>query len=132
MRMSTELVILGWSVVLLLVQVILQTQFAVNEFGLPYSLSPRDDRKVVSGAVGARAGRALYNLLETYPAFVAMALAVTVAGKAGGTSALGAEIWFLARIVYVPVYLMGLKGVRTGVWAISIIGLVLMVYGLLA
>ena len=56
---------------------------------------------------GARAGRALYNLLETYPAFVGLALAVTVAGKAGGVSAFGAELWLVARIVYVPVYMMG-------------------------
>jgi hypothetical protein len=27
---------------------------------------------------------------------------------------------------------MGLKGVRTGVWAVSIVGLLMMVYGLLS
>ena len=129
--MTTELTILGWSVILLLIQIILQTQFAVNEFGLPYALSPRDDRKTVKGPVAARAGRVLGNFLETYPAFVGLALAVTVANRAGGLSALGAEIWLIARIVYVPVYLTGVKGLRTAVWAISIVGLVMMVVALL-
>jgi uncharacterized MAPEG superfamily protein len=129
--MTTELTILGWSVVLLIAQIILQTQFAVNEFGLPYAFGPRDDRRHVKGAVAARAGRALANFLETYPAFVGLALAVTVANRAGGLSALGAEIWLVARIVYVPVYLSGVKVLRTAVWAVSIVGLVMMVVALL-
>ena len=45
--MTTELTILGWSVILLIAQIVLQTQFAVNEFGLPYAFSPRDDRRLV-------------------------------------------------------------------------------------
>jgi uncharacterized MAPEG superfamily protein len=130
--MTTELTILGWSVVLLIVQIMMQAQFAVNELGLPWALGARDDRKTLSNMTAGRATRALHNLLETYPAFVGLAIAVTVAGKAGGAAALGAEIWFIARVAYVPVYLMGLAGVRTGVWALSIIGLVMMVFKLLA
>jgi uncharacterized MAPEG superfamily protein len=129
--MTTELTIFGWSVILLVAQIILQTQFAVNEFGLPYALSPRDDRRVLKGPVAARAARALYNFLETYPAFVGLALAVTLANRAGGLSALGAEIWFVARIVYVPVYLSGVKVLRTAIWSVSVVGLVMMVVALL-
>ena len=40
--------------------------------------------------------------------------------------ALGATIWILARIVYFPIYLLGVIYVRTAVWAISIIGLLMM------
>ncbi len=37
-----------------------------------------------------------------------------------------ATIWILARIVYLPIYLLGIIYVRTAVWVISIIGLLMM------
>jgi uncharacterized MAPEG superfamily protein len=35
-------------------------------------------------------------------------------------------------VVYVPVFAAGIPGLRTGVWAISIVGLVLMLIRLMA
>jgi uncharacterized MAPEG superfamily protein len=49
-----------------------------------------------------------------------------VTQRTGGSGALGATIWILARIVYIPIYLFGVVYARTAVWAISIIGLVMM------
>jgi uncharacterized MAPEG superfamily protein len=59
-----------------------------------------------------------------------MALALIATGQAGGLGAAGATIWILARIVYLPIYLMGVIYVRTGLWAISVIGLLMMLYRL--
>ena len=68
---STEITVLGWSVVLLLVQIILQ---AVSTYDLgPYLLGPRDDERQSANVMAGRLKRALENLLETYPAFVALA-----------------------------------------------------------
>ena len=44
----------------------------------------------------------------------------------GGIGALGATIWILVRIVYFPIYMTGVIYVRTALWAISIIGLLMM------
>ena len=44
----------------------------------------------------------------------------------GGSGALGATIWILARIVYIPIYLFDVIYARTAVWALSIVGLVMM------
>jgi uncharacterized MAPEG superfamily protein len=44
----------------------------------------------------------------------------------GGSGALGATIWILARIVYIPIYLFDVVYARTAVWALSIVGLVMM------
>jgi uncharacterized MAPEG superfamily protein len=129
--MPTEIVILGWSVVLLLVQLALQATPGVIEFGPPYAFSPRDEGKKLKGAVGARLERAFYNLLETYAVFVALALALAVTGKTGGMGATGAQIWFWARVVYVPLYAFGIPYLRTLVWTISAIGLVMMLVALL-
>ena len=129
--MPTEIVLLGWSVVLLLVQLALQATAGVIENGPPYAFSPRDEGKQVKGIVGARLSRAFYNLLETYPAFVALALALAVASKTGGLGETGAQIWFWARVVYVPIYAFGIPYLRTLVWTISAVGLVMMLIALL-
>jgi uncharacterized MAPEG superfamily protein len=130
--MPTEIVLLGWAVVLLLVQLVLQTLACVGEFGLGYAFSPRDDGRVVKGLYGARLTRSFYNLLETFVVFVALALALAATGKTGGLGATGAWIWFIARVVYVPIYVLGIPVLRTLVWTVSIIGLILMLIRLFA
>ncbi len=111
---------------LLLVQVVLQASSMTAELGLPYNLSPRDEKKAPAGLVAGRLARALANLLETYPAFVALALALVVAGKAGGLGATGALLWLGARVFYLVVYALGVPVIRTLAWCASIAGLVMM------
>ena len=64
----------------------------------------------------ARLTRGLTKFLETYAAFVGLALALAVPGEAGGLGATGAVIWFWARLVYVPVFAAGIpvRGLRSG------------------
>jgi uncharacterized MAPEG superfamily protein len=127
---STEIIVLGWSVVLLLVQIILQ---AVSTYDLgPYLLGPRDDNRQSGNVWAGRLKRALENLLETYPAFVALALALAVTGKTGGIAATGAWFWLAARVVYVPLYAFGVPAVRTLAWCVSIVGLLMMLVRLMA
>jgi uncharacterized MAPEG superfamily protein len=126
---SAEIAVLGWSVVLLLVQIILQ---AVSTYDLgPYLLGPRDDNRQSGNVMAGRLKRSLENLLETYPAFVALALALAVTGKAGGIAATGAWLWLIARAVYVPLYAFGVPAVRTLVWCVSIVGLLMMLVRLM-
>jgi uncharacterized MAPEG superfamily protein len=121
---STEIVVLGWSVVLLLAQIILQ---AVSTYDLgPYLLGPRDDNRRSGNVMAGRLKRALENLLETYPAFVALALALALTGKTGGIAATGAWLWLAARIVYVPLYAFGVPAARTLAWTVSIVGILMM------
>ncbi len=62
---------------------------------------------------------------------MALALALAVTGKTGGLGATGAQVWFWARVVYVPIYAAGIPYLRTLVWTISAIGLILMLIALL-
>lgn len=128
--MPTEIMILAWGVILLLVQLVLQTLATVGELGLGYAFSPRDEGRKVKNVYGARISRAFYNLLETFPVFVALALALVATGKDGGLGATGAHVWFWSRIVYVPVYAFGIPVLRTLVWTVSVIGLLLMLIAL--
>ena len=124
--MAAEIQALGLSAVLLILQVMLQAQAALPELGLEYTAGPRDEPRPVKSAIAGRAKRALANLLETYPAFIALALALAVSGKAGGLGATGAWLWLAARVVYVPLYIFGIAWIRTLAFAASLLGLVLM------
>ncbi len=129
--MPLELKLLGWSVVLLLLQIVAQAASATSELGLPYNMSPRDDGRQARSVYAGRTRRALHNLLETYPAFVALALGLVLAGKTGGVGEIGAELYLAARVLYLVIYAAGVSVVRTLMWGISIVGLVLMLVRLL-
>jgi uncharacterized MAPEG superfamily protein len=72
-----------------------------------------------------RAARAHRNMLENLALFAILVLVAQVAGKANATTALGAELFFWARLVYVPVFIIGIPWVRTGVWGVSVVGLLM-------
>jgi uncharacterized MAPEG superfamily protein len=94
-------------------------------------MSPRDDGRQAHSVYAGRTRRALHNLLETYPAFVALALGLVLAGKTGGVGEIGAELYLAARVLYLVIYAAGVSVVRTLMWGISIVGLVLMLVRLL-
>jgi uncharacterized MAPEG superfamily protein len=129
--LPTELTILAWSVVLLLVQLVLQAAGAVVETGVWYAFSPRDEQRRPTGLIANRLARAFYNLLETYPAFVGLALALAVTAQTGSLGALGAQLWFWGRVAYVPLYAFGVPILRTLAWVIALVGLILMLVALL-
>ena len=122
---STEIQMLCWAVVLGLVQLVVATTLATRDQGLPYNMSARDLPAPPVSQLSARMLRAFGNFRETFVYFAVAVLVVTVLGKANTTSALGAQIYFWARLVYVPVYAAGIPVARTLIWAVSIAGLVM-------
>ena len=129
--LPTELTVLAWSVVLLLVHVVVQTLSLVKDGGLTYAMSNRDGEVAIS-LLTDRLTRGLRNFAETYGAFVGLALALAVTDKTGGLGTAGALVWFWARVVYVPIFAAGIPVLRTGVWTVSVIGLVMMLIRLLS
>ena len=119
----SELVCLELSVLLWFAHVLCRLFTARAEFGDAYLLDPRDEKKIPKGYVCGRAERALANYVENLVPFVALDLALIATGNTGG---LGAAIWILGRIAYLPIYLAGVAYVRTAAWAVSIAGLLMM------
>ena len=122
----SELTCLELSVLLWVALVLTQSETARREFGLAYSFSPRDAPPTPKGVAWGRATRALHNYVENLGPFVAMALALIATGRAGGLGAVGATIWIVARILHFPIYTMGVIYVRTALWGVSVIGLLMM------
>jgi uncharacterized MAPEG superfamily protein len=129
---SPETTMLLWSAVLGLAQLLLATTLATREQGLAYNLSPRDGDVPPVSVVTARLERAFKNFCETFPIFAAAVIVLTLSGHQDGLSALGAQLYFWARLVYVPVYASGVIVVRTLVWSVSLAGLVMVLVAALA
>jgi uncharacterized MAPEG superfamily protein len=124
--LSTEIVMLGLGAALLLAQMFLQSISSAVEMGTSYKAGPRDETRLLKGVFAGRADRAFRNLLETFPVFAGLALALVVTGRNGGLGALGAEVWIVARILYMPLYLIQIPLARSLVWFVSIFALVAM------
>jgi uncharacterized MAPEG superfamily protein len=128
--MTTELCMLAWSVVLGLVQIALAATCSVSQRGLGWAASARDDAKPPLAGIGGRLDRARANFLETFPLFAAAVLAAHLLQQHDGMTVLGTQLYFWARLAYVPVYAAGIPYLRTLVWAVSIVGMVLVVLAL--
>jgi uncharacterized MAPEG superfamily protein len=122
---SPETTMLLWSAILGLVQLLVATTLATKDQGLAYNLSPRDAAPPPVSLLSARLLRAFKNFQETFALFAAAIIIVTLAGRQDATSALGAQLYFWARLIYVPIYASGITVVRTLVWGVSLAGLVM-------
>jgi uncharacterized MAPEG superfamily protein len=121
--MSVELTMLGWSVLLGFVYVFLAALLGTHQRGLKWNASNRDGEPQPLTGFAARAARANQNFLETFGFFAAAVLAVVVAQHTTPHTALGAKIYFWARLAYLPIYVIGIPYVRTAVWAVSFWGI---------
>jgi uncharacterized MAPEG superfamily protein len=97
---------------------------------LRFLRGPRDERPESTLMVG-RMERALRNMFEALPIFLALALLAEVRGIAEGWALTGAAVFFVARLAYVPAYGSGIVLLRSGVWAVGHAGLVTMIVGVL-
>ena len=120
--MTTDLWMLVWTAILAL---LMPTTYAIGRLSAPggseWAFGNRD-RSLAAPAWTERAVRAHANLVENIGPFIILVLVAHVSGKANATTALGATIFFWARVVYVAVYIAGIIYLRTIVWSVALIG----------
>ncbi len=122
--MTPDLTWLVWTVALAVVQTVVAVLGASGQFGLPRLAGNREGLPDPTGWAG-RAQRAHRNMLENLPLFIALVLTAHIAGKVNPTVILGAQLFFWARLVHAIVYVAGVPWARTLIWAVSVVGLVL-------
>jgi uncharacterized MAPEG superfamily protein len=129
--MKPELMLLIWAVALTVVQMLVAATGSFMQAGLMPLVGNRENFPALTGWAG-RADRAHNNMLENLVLFAALVLVAVVSSKTNQTTLLGAQLFFWARLAYAVIYLAGIPWLRTGVWLVSIIGLVLIFLQLLS
>jgi uncharacterized MAPEG superfamily protein len=128
--MTADLTYLVWAVALTIVQVLVASSGTMATMSLTLLAGNRDKPVEGPGWVG-RAQRAHRNMLESLVLFAALVLAAHVTGRADATTALGAALFFYGRLAYWVVYLIGVPWLRTAVWAVSLAGILMILFRLL-
>jgi uncharacterized MAPEG superfamily protein len=126
--MMTTVQALVWSGILTLLMLVVQLTLCTKAWtppGLMDAFGNRENVPTPSGMAG-RADRAARNMIQGMVMFLALVLAAQIAGKTAQI-ALGATVFFWARLVYWPLYLGGIVYLRTLAWIVSIIGLILII-----
>ncbi|HSH97018.1 MAG: MAPEG family protein [Methylophilaceae bacterium] len=128
--MTLELSCLAWLVVLAIVQIMMAGQARTKQYGTQWNVSARDGEMPELNPLAARLLRAQANLFETLPLFAIAILIATVANKTSWMTEVGAVTYLVARLVYLPLYAFGVPVIRTIVWLISMVGLLLVLVAL--
>ncbi|MEM6943296.1 MAG: MAPEG family protein [Pseudomonadota bacterium] len=125
--MGIELQILGLAVVWAVVQLGLFAVPANLEIGSRWLAGPRDEPPEEWMSKGtARLQRAFLNHIEGLVLHTAATVVVVMGGATGPLTAWGAGIYLAARIAYVPCYWTGVRYLRSAVWAVGLLGTLIM------
>jgi uncharacterized MAPEG superfamily protein len=117
-----------WTLISVVLGAAIRNQEWTKE-GRDIGLGNRDDLKEAT-PMGGRAERAAKNSIEAAVFFVPLALIANAAGLDSEVMQ-GAQIAFWARIAYVPVYIAGIKYLRSVIWLGGVVGYGMMVSHLL-
>ena len=117
-----KILILAFLLVIIQLTIPMLIDLLTGNTNLTYLLSSRDGSSKPS-IYAQRARRALINLLETLPIFIGITILSLIREVDNSSVAL---LWLILRTIYVPIYVLGINYLRTGVWAASLICLILM------
>jgi len=128
--MGTELQMLLWATLLGLAQLAIYATANTVQRGFAWGVGARDGEPPAVSPVAQRLERAFRNFIETYAFFAVAVLLLHLAGRENAVSAMGAQLYFWARVAYVPAYAIGAPFLRTIVWAGALAGLVMVLFPL--
>jgi uncharacterized MAPEG superfamily protein len=129
--MTIELQMLALSIVLGFVQIALATHFKNRQYGYAWNAGPRDAEMPPLNPTAGRFARAAANFLETFPFFAAAVLIAHVANRHSFLTFWGVQLYFWGRVAYVPAYVAGIPWIRSYIWTVSIVGIVLLLVALI-
>ena len=114
----TETTILATYGLLVMITILLQVLGATRQLSLGYLLSTRDEVRSTTGMT-ARVARALENSITAMALFAPAVLILAALEQTSPASLLSAQVFLIARIIYLPAYAFGLKGIRTVAWLVG-------------
>lgn len=122
--MTLELWILLGAALLGLVHMTAASFTFKAQVGNRYSVGPRDEGLQPVGMAG-RMHRAQQNFLETFAIFAVCVVLVHLVDAGGALSYWGSILYLVGRILFLPLYALGIPWLRTFSWSAATLGLVL-------
>ncbi len=119
---------LAWGCVLALVHIFATAQVRTRQYGTKWNMGARDEELPPPRPIVGRLDRAQANFFETFPLMIAAVLIVSAAGLNNENTALGAMLWLAARVIYLPLYALGIPYLRTLAWAVALAGIVMVLW----
>ncbi len=129
--MTPELVYLIWSAALTLVLAVIAVGGATLEVGLPKLAGNREGMGEMPGWAG-RAARAHRNMLENLVLFAILVFAARTVNVSNAMTLLGAQLFFWGRLAHGIIYVAGIPWARTAAWGVSVVGLILIFWQVVA
>jgi uncharacterized MAPEG superfamily protein len=129
--MTPELLYLVWSAALTLVLAVIAVSGATLEVGLPRLAGNRENMPEMSGWAG-RAARAHRNILESLILFAILVFTARLVNVSNAMTLLGAQLFFWGRVAHAIIYIIGIPWLRTAAWLVSVVGLLLIFWQLVA
>jgi len=111
----TETNLLAAYGLLVLLTILLQVLGALGQLSMGYLMSARDEPRGLTGMT-ARIERALNNSITAMVLFAPAILLLVVQDKTNATTLLAAQVFLIARIIYLPLYALGVPAARTAAW----------------
>jgi uncharacterized MAPEG superfamily protein len=128
--MTPDLKMLLWSAILTFVFTLPYVLGLMMKVGLPMLAGNREKFPEVGGWIG-RSMRLHRNMIEAMIIFTALVVVAHLAHKTNATTALGAQVFFFARVAHGVIYIAGIPWLRTGAWAVSVVGMLMILSQLL-
>jgi uncharacterized MAPEG superfamily protein len=129
--MTLELKMLALSIVLGLVHIVLASHTASLQRGYVWTASSRDKAVPTLTGVAGRLARALQNFGETFPLFAAGVLIAHVAATHSWLTEWGVQLYFWARVAYLALYAAAVFLLRSLVWNVAALGILLVLLSLI-
>ncbi|WP_336982178.1 MAPEG family protein [Altererythrobacter fulvus] len=124
--MHSEFTILGLAALLLLVHIMAAIRIKTRQYGVEWNMGARDEALPPLNPVAARLERARDNFMETLPIAIIALMGVALTGKSSTLTVAAGWVWLGARAVYLPLYWAGVPKVRTYVWGVALIALLVL------
>ncbi|MGH8121977.1 MAG: MAPEG family protein [Rudaea sp.] len=119
---------LALAAVLGLFQLLIAARTGNSQRGLTWNVGARDEAPPPVSKAAGRLERAFRNFMETFPFF---AVAVILLGSRHNWATVwGSEIYLAARVTYLPLYGFGVPVLRTLVWLVATLAIVLLLAAL--
>ena len=113
--MNSELTILVLYGFVVMAAIMVQLLMALGQVGLMPLLGNRDDLPDMEGVAG-RSLRTLENSVVAMALFAPVILVLNAKGAFTPATLLAAQVFLIARIAYVVVYVIGIPWLRTLIW----------------